>query len=319
MISGNSSGSARPRRGFTLIELLVVIAIIAILIALLLPAVQRAREAARRTQCKNNLKQIGLALHNYESNLRVFPPGTLGFPMVFSAHAHLLPYAEQENLHELIDFDFPPLDFGIPGWQVNETAAKTRITFYVCPSDQDRVPGSDFGPVNYPACAGSGLVNNGSSTNADGIIFVRSSIGFRDLTDGTTNTVAFSESLLGNGANPPTGADPQREVVELSMGTPTTPSACSGGGTWWGARGAKWINGHYGDTLYNHFYRPNDPTPDCGNTFQNHALTAARSLHDGGVHVLLCDGSGRFVSETINLPIWRGLATRAAGEVLGEF
>jgi prepilin-type N-terminal cleavage/methylation domain-containing protein/prepilin-type processing-associated H-X9-DG protein len=307
-------------RGFTLIELLVVIAIIAILVALLLPAVQQAREAARRAQCRNNLKQIGLALHNYESSHRVFPPGTLGFPKVFSAHAHLLPYMDQANLRNLIDFDVPPLDFGIPGWQANEQAAKTTIPVYRCPSDGEHVPGSDFGTINYPACVGSGLVNDGSSSRADGVVFTQSSIGFGDLTDGTSNTVCFGETVLGSGADPATGSDPFREVIELSGGTPTTPIACiPGSGGWSGLRGAKWINGHYADTLYNHFYPPNVAAPDCHNQWHNHALTAARSMHSGGVHVLLCDGSVQFVGETVNLNIWRAVSTRAGGEVVGEF
>lgn len=311
---------AQRARGFTLIELLVVIAIIAILIALLLPAVQQAREAARRTQCRNNLKQIGLALHNYESTHTVFPPGTLGFPKVFSAHAQLLPYADQANLRGLIDFNYPPLDFGIPGWMANEVASKTVVPMFRCPSDREAVPGSDFGPLNYPACTGSGLVNSGSSTNTDGIIYARSRTKFRDLIDGSSNTAAFSESLLGNGASSASGPpqDSQREVIELAMGTPTTPAACTSG-TWSGQRGAKWINGHYGDSLYNHFYGPNSAESDCGNGYHSHALTAARSPHTGGVHLLLCDGSARFVGDSVDINLWRGLATRANGEILGEF
>jgi prepilin-type N-terminal cleavage/methylation domain-containing protein len=309
-------------RGFTLIELLVVIAIIAILIALLLPAVQQAREAARRTQCRNNLKQIGLAIHNYESTHTVFPPGTLGFPMVFSAHAHLLPYADQANLQDLIDFNVPPLNFGIPGWEANELAAKTKIPMYLCPSDAEQVPGSTFGPTNYTANVGSGLVNNGSATNADGVIFARSSVKFAHITDGTSNTVCFSETLLGNGVTS-TGATPgdyRREVFELPAGTPTTEADCAGGGgTWSGQRGAKWINGHFGDTLYNHYYGPNSTTFDCGNGHHSHGLVSARSQHSGGVHALLCDGSVRFVNDSVNLSIWRSLATRSGNEVVGEY
>jgi prepilin-type N-terminal cleavage/methylation domain-containing protein len=315
----------RPRaRGFTLIELLVVIAIIAILVALLLPAVQQAREAARRTQCRNNLRQIGLALQNYESSHRVFPPGTLGFPYVFSAHAHLLPHVDQAALQNLVDFNVPPLNFGIPGWQANDDAAHSAISLYRCPSDTEVVGGSGFGITNYVANVGSGLVNNGSSAGSDGIIFTRSSIGFRDLIDGSSSTVAFSEQLLGSSLPSPSGSppvDPAREVLELPMGTPTTPAACAnpGSGTWSALRGEKWINGHYGDTLYNHFYPPNSATWDCGNAFHNHALTAARSAHRGGVFTLLCDGAVRFVGDSIDLGIWRGLATRRGREIIGEF
>jgi prepilin-type processing-associated H-X9-DG protein len=307
-----------------LIELLVVIAIIAVLIALLLPAVQQAREAARRSQCKNNLKQIGLALHNYEASTKVFPPGQLGFPMVFSAHAQLLPYTDQDSLRKLINYNVPPLSFGNPAWTYNESGpAKVRIPLFLCPSDTGQIPGQVFGPINYPASMGSGTVNNGShaTTDADGVIFARSSIRIADIRDGTSTTAAFSESILGDGiASAPTNANErQRRSVELSMGTPTTVAACAAGTVWSGIRGAKWINGHLADTMYNHYYNPNDNTPDCNNGFHNFALTAARSQHPGGVHLLLCDGHVRFVSNSIDLAIWRALATRRGNEVISDY
>ncbi len=321
----------RSRRGFTLIELLVVIAIIAVLIALLLPAVQQAREAARRTQCKNNLKQLGLALHNYESTHRTFPPGSLGYPFVWSAQAQLLPYVEQAGLQNLLILTVPPMTPFGAGYDAaavaqNDTAARNRLPLLLCPSDSDGVPSQPYGGISYPACAGSGLnaagtADDGSVANADGVIFTRSKIGFRDLTDGTSNTVAFSEHLLGDGQNAaPAGNDFRHRVVELSMGTQTTPSACAGAPAWSGQRGAKWVNGHLADTMYNHFYPPNTTQfPDCHNGFHNFALTAARSAHEGGVQVCLCDGSARFISENINMGIWQALATRSGGEVLGEF
>ena len=312
-------------RGFTLIELLVVIAIIAVLIALLLPAVQQAREAARRVQCKNNLKQIGLAIHNYESSLRLFPPGRLGFPMVFSAQAQLLPYMDGSSLYNLLDFNKAP-NFGTPSAPMtqNEIAARTTISGYLCPSDFGQINGNDFGPTNYVACAGSGTGTANSINTGNGVMYSRSKIRPRDVLDGMSNTVCFSEQMLGIGGNPSsTGASPQDasgEMLELVGATPTTAAACvPGGGTWSGMRGAKWLNGHYGDTLYNHFYGPNSRQFDCGNKSHNFGLTAARSRHTGGVHVLLCDGSARFISENIDLTIWRGLGTRAGGEVLGEF
>lgn len=332
-MSSNLTLRGRRARGFTLIELLVVIAIIAILIALLLPAVQQAREAARRAQCKNNLKQLGLALHNYESTHRVFPPGTLGYPYVWSVHAQLLPYVEQGGLQGVLNFNVPPMNafnsgaFNAADVQKNDDAAKTRLPLLVCPSDGDAVPNSPYGGISYPGCAGSGAngagtADDGSINNADGIIFARSKMTFRDVIDGTSNTVAFSEQLLGDGQNAaPGSADYRRRVVELAMGTQTTPAACAPGAApaWSGQRGAKWINGHLADTMYNHWYGPNAKLPDCHNGFHNFALTSARSAHVGGVQIALVDGSCRFTSENIDLNIWRALGSRSGGEILGEF
>ena len=317
----------RRTHGFTLIELLVVIAIIAVLIALLLPAVQQAREAARRTQCKNNLKQIGLAIHNYEATHTVFPPGRLGFPMVFSVQAHILPYIDGSTLYNLIDFNTRP-NFGAPSSPMtqNEIAARKQIASYLCPSDLGRVPASDFGVTNYVAVVGSGNGLSNSINTGDGVMFSRSSVRFADVTDGLSNTACFGEQTLGVGGNPssPSGsspAKPEGEVLELTGATPTTAAACvvGAGGNWSGLRGAKWMNGHYGDTLYNHFLPPNAKQFDCGNASHNFGLTAARSRHVGGVHVALCDGSVRFVSENVAIQIWQGIATRQGGEVTGEY
>ena len=317
MIPVNRFSTNRSRKhGFTLIELLVVIAIIAILIALLLPAVQQAREAARRSLCRNNLKQLGLALHNYESTHTVFPPGSLGFPYVWSAHAQLLPYVEQGSLQGNLNFDVPPLNaFNFGGFNAvevneNDLAAQTRLTLLLCPSDKDAVPGSIYGGISYPASAGSGVngsttADDGSISNADGIIFSFSKTRFRDVVDGTSNTVVFGEQLIGDGQNSaPNAGDYRYRVVELPMGTPTTPAACAAGSApaWSGQRGAKWVNGHLADTMYNHWYGPNaKDTPDCQNGFHNFALVGARSAHVGGVQVALVDGSVRFVSDSVDI------------------
>ncbi|MCI0460996.1 MAG: DUF1559 domain-containing protein [Gemmataceae bacterium] len=315
----------RVRRAFTLIELLVVIAIIAVLIGLLLPAVQKVREAASRLSCQNNLKQIGLALHSYHSTYEKFPPGRgTPFPYVFSTLAYLLPHVEQENLQRLIDFTVPPLTFGSFDGSKNLRAATTPLKLFVCPSDSGpQVPGSPYGATSYAANVGTGTVGFGLLTVGDGVFFGGSAIGIRDLVDGSSNTVAVSENLLGNGQTS-RGAipgDPRREVLELPGSSDTSPMACSSGtaGAWSGQRGAKWINGHYGDALYNHFYVPNAAVWDCGNGSHNKGITAARSQHAGGVNVLLCDGSVRFVGNNVALTVWRSLATRAGGEVVSEF
>jgi len=309
------------KSGFTLIELLVVIAIIGMLMALLLPAVQAAREAARRTSCTNNLKQIGLALHNYHDALKTFPPGRLAFPKVFSSHALLLPYVEQENLHDLVDFNWPPLTFGTGplSGAVNEEAARTPIALFLCPSDRGHMSGSQFGPANYVANVGSGTVAWGNLASGDGVFYHLSRTDFANVRDGSSTTAAFSESLLGHGQSSAPG-DPERDVLELPAGSDTTPAACAGtgGGVWSGTRGAKWINGHYGDTLYNHYYPPNALEWDCGNQFHNKALTAARSNHPGGVMMLFCDGHVQFISETIELDTWRAISTRNRAEVVGD-
>jgi prepilin-type N-terminal cleavage/methylation domain-containing protein len=322
--------TAEPRRAFTLIELLVVIAIIAILIALLLPAVQAAREAARRITCRNNLKQLGLALHNYHDVQGSFPQGRgAALPGVFSAHAYLLPFVEQANLQSLVDFSSAPTTFGIGGGVVfdgsaNANAASTIVPYFLCPSDgSERIPGSTFAATNYAGNAGSGLVAAGSLDNADGVFFRGSRIGFRHLTDGTSHTAAVSERMLGTGNPSPVGTamSADLDVLELPFGSDPSETSCAdaSAGSIFTERGGKWILGNYGNTLYNHALPPNAIVWDCMDMRQQKARMTSRSEHLGGVHVLCCDGSVRFVAESIMIPVWQAMGTRAGGEVASSF
>jgi prepilin-type N-terminal cleavage/methylation domain-containing protein/prepilin-type processing-associated H-X9-DG protein len=315
----------RTRCAFTLVELLVVLAIVAVLLGLLLPAVQKVREAAARTQCRNNLKQLGLALHNHHDAYGNFPTGSnRPFPNVFSAHAYLLPFLEQENLQRTVNFLRAPVPLGGDDGSANRAAAVTLVRAFLCPSDNEtgRVPGSDYGGTNYVACAGTGTAGNGLLALGDGTFFQASRVRLGDIGDGASNTVAFSESLLGDGSPPADKSRPdgQRRTLELPGASDTTPTVCKeGAGLWPGERGARWINGQYGDTLYNHFYTPNASFWDCSNANHVQGLTTARSQHPAGVNVLLCDGSVRAVVNGVAMDVWRALATRAGGEVVGEY
>jgi prepilin-type N-terminal cleavage/methylation domain-containing protein/prepilin-type processing-associated H-X9-DG protein len=324
------SSARGPLRGFTLVELLVVIAIIGVLVALLLPAIQAAREASRQTGCSNNLRQFGIALQNFHQSKKRFPPGRGGpVPKVFSPQAYLLPFIEEGSLEGRIDFTLAPSTIVVAGMTypgtVNRPAAAEVVPVLLCPTEpiQGRIPTTStivFGPTSYVASSGSGGVD-GDIWPADGVFFGQSEVRYKDLVDGSSRTVAMSERKLGNGVVVSAGslpADASLYILELSNANPVSDASCGSlsAGGWYRERSGKWILGNYGNTLYNHYYPPNAPQWDCMNLPQQKGYLAARSYHVGGVNVLFCDGSLRFVVDEIDLAVWRALATRDGAETI---
>ena len=335
-------------RGFTLIELLVVIAIIAILIALLLPAVQQAREAARRTQCKNNLKQLALAIHNYELTHRVYPFGKgasyLGAPVYarWSQHAMLLPYIEQANLYQSINFSAPPETPGMGGvlafmpayvspTGINSVSSRSLIQGFFCPSDFG-VSDPWQGQNNYAGNQGGWLCdrNDNPALATDtapaetqtGVFYYLSRCSPRDITDGMSNTAFFSERIRGQGRPDPKSdifVMPHQTTLDATYQTckalnPLTATPLSS--KW----GYSWVMGENCCTQYNHVATPNSVS--CAGTGFPGSMTnmamqiSASSRHSGGVQVMMGDGSVHFCGASVDLGVWRSIGTRSSGEVV---
>jgi prepilin-type N-terminal cleavage/methylation domain-containing protein/prepilin-type processing-associated H-X9-DG protein len=310
------------RRAFTLIELLVVIAIIAILIGLLLPAVQKVREAAARMKCSNNLKQLGLALHGYHDTKGTLPPGKDSNG--FSGMAYLLPFIEQQNVYNQINFTVKESN------AANDAARQSKVATLLCPSDPVAdVPAGTAG-TNYRFNQGFNILYSGVPDTdpakpnygmppADGPFWDNSAVRLTDITDGTSNTAAMSEKLKGDWSN--SVVTPRSDTFLLND-FPNNPD-------WWNSScdsldvtdlsrqansdiGQEWLQGSHSNSGYYHTNLPNRRS--CKKP-SGRVATLAGSAHSGGVNVVLCDGSVRFVRDSISLTAWRALGSRNQGEV----
>jgi prepilin-type N-terminal cleavage/methylation domain-containing protein/prepilin-type processing-associated H-X9-DG protein len=340
--------------GFTLIELLVVIAIIAVLIGLLVPAVQKVREAANRASCQNNLKQLGLACHNYASSYKRLPPGlanTTSGGSPGSLFTVILPYLEQANLYNLFDFN---QDVNLAA--VNLPARVQQVPVYICPSDPSSATQPDPGGTTQQVGRNNYLGNIGTTAQLYsndlthvGIFNVTvhsgqvtNKVRITDIADGASNTAMFSETTRSIATS---GNHFDITMVYLlpntddgwSIYTPMTgplfdeedPAALIRGSTYrcnsynYGPtyiiqyRGCEYYRGLVEMQNYTHTVPPNYMGYDCGErTNYTAAHMAARSYHTGGVNVCFADGSVHFISNSINFATWQALGTRAGGEPL---
>jgi prepilin-type N-terminal cleavage/methylation domain-containing protein/prepilin-type processing-associated H-X9-DG protein len=332
---------SNPNEGFTLIETLVVIAIFAILAALLLPAVQSAREAARRSQCTNQLRQLALATQNFAATHQAFPseitfgfrvPGDLHSVSNGSTHCQLLAYMDQGAVYNHINFHVPMvLVHDLPG--PNSTVASQTVQGFLCPSEPNRAP-SPYGGLSYRANGGLGEYRAVPFPGPGGFYLSRVECGafgsrgmplpLSSFLDGMSNTLSFAEKKLGSGSGP---FDPSRDWIDgiyiqgdtsaddwvnLCGHLTDSPSGPQDSGRVWILYGAR----------YSIFYAsvpPNSLIPDCGNQhFHGNGIFAARSYHPGGVNAAMADGSVRWVSNGINVQTWRALGTRNGSEIVGD-
>jgi prepilin-type processing-associated H-X9-DG protein len=319
------------RVAFTLVELLVVIAIIATLIGLVLPAVQKVRAAAARASCQNNLKQLGLALHNYESSYGRFPPACtlqIGVPSdSWSVQARLLPYVEQGNLQGMIDFT--------ASYSAQPQVTQTRVKLLICPGEVNDRPSTvgalTYQPTNYAANFGTWFVYDPTTQRVgDSAFGVNQAVRAADVSDGLSATLGLAEvkahqPLLHDGGTPGTAGVP----------VPATPADCLTYGGTFDADLAhtQWVNGMMVQTGMTTTFGPNTAMPYAGGsgladadfmssrlglsaTRLSYGAVNARSYHVDGVNAVFLDGSVRFVPDRVSLDVWRALGSRAGGEVV---
>ena len=335
------------RSGFTLIELLVVIAIIAVLVALLLPAVQQAREAARRSSCKNNLKQIGLAMHNYHEQFNCLPislgwnPITGDRQGAFSDKFMMLPQLDRQQLYNNSNVnDFP---FDSQGWfsTTNRPTQSIRLPVFNCPTQPYQAPNSG-GQANFTYAINGGVTglyptamgvdgqnykNGASCYCGGGTNWSDSTVNFKGFSDGTSTTCLYAEFVIDNGNDSKFGektwagdawtqTPAQVRASCLSLYVPGNYNANASGRQ---ERGASWAWSFIGvGNCYTHTMAPNDVSCHAANTsdWEGANVHATQSFHPGGVQVVMADGSVKFINTTINYQTWLGLGSRNGGEAV---
>lgn len=354
----------RKIHGFTLVELLVVIAIIGILIALLLPAVQAAREAARRSQCTNNLKQLGLGMQNYHDVSQFFPRLTIGGAScatewrAYSAHDALLPYVEQQSLSQLVQTAIKTNGFACCGSNNEGVISmealyagtpininRTVVPAFRCPSDSEVLDTNLTAYTNYAGNVGANKGMNIGTNDQNGVTNRDVWVDMAALTDGSSNTLAFSEIVTANSSSYVAGGTSQKNLAAVREGggigganaaPDSYPTITEANATAWGQAalaittingnpvGERWYRGQQGRTGFTTLLTPCSQYPNvtfhcAGCNYDGRGMHGARSMHPGGVNAVLCDGSTRFISSTINWVTWQQLGSRKDGGTPSSF